>query len=62
LFDEQGVDYLVEAVQRFEKSAASFSPERAAANAQRFSKERFKTEFGAMVRREWTQFAHVPAR
>jgi glycosyltransferase involved in cell wall biosynthesis len=48
-FDEQSVPSLVDAVQRFERDRALFSPAACRANAERFSPERFRAEFKAVV-------------
>lgn len=45
-FDEQRVETLSEAVQRFERRAGRWDPEAAIENAGRFSRERFLKEFG----------------
>ena len=48
-FDEQTPDSLMEAVRRFEASESTFSPERIALHAQRFSKERFKESMAKAI-------------
>jgi glycosyltransferase involved in cell wall biosynthesis len=56
LFHEQSADAIADAVQRFEHSASAFRPEKAAENARRFSKERFKSEFAGMIVQQWEAF------
>ncbi len=51
LFAEQTVDSLVDAVERFERTEADFSPDRCIANARRFAPERFDAAFTALVDR-----------
>jgi glycosyltransferase involved in cell wall biosynthesis len=53
-FQEQSVKSLIEAVERFER--LSFDPLRVRQNAERFSAERFRREFAALVEREWDRF------
>ncbi len=53
LFQEQTVDSIIEAVNRFEQSPTHFAPLRAAENAQRFGKQRFHQQFSDMVRHQW---------
>ncbi|MBV6451986.1 MAG: D-inositol-3-phosphate glycosyltransferase [Anaerolineales bacterium] len=48
-FDEQSMESLSEAVQRFQKISSSFSTDRIAKNAQRFNKPRFIREFKEFV-------------
>lgn len=55
-FHEQNVESLMEAVRRFEADPRRFDPQRIRANAERFSKARFKSEFQALVDREWAKF------
>ena len=59
LFQEQSADSIAEAVQRFEESPSAFQPETAIQNAQRFSKDRFRQQFGQMVDRERERFRGV---
>ena len=54
LFEWQTVGSLCEAVQEFEKR--SFDPHRLRANAERFSVERFRSEFGEFVNLAWASF------
>ncbi len=48
-FGEQNVESLISAVNNFEKNQDSFSMAEARKNAERFGRERFKTEFKAFV-------------
>ncbi len=59
LFREQTAASIAEAVRRFEKDAAFFTPAKAAQNAQRFSKERFRLEFIQMVEEQRAAYAGV---
>jgi glycosyltransferase involved in cell wall biosynthesis len=54
-FGEQTADSIAAAVRRFEGMA--ISPGACRANAERFTEERFRREFGALVTREWVRFA-----
>lgn len=54
LFEWQTVESLCEAVQEFERR--SFDPLRLRANAERFSVERFRSEFGDFVKLAWAGF------
>ena len=56
LFQHQTADSIAGAVERFEQTAATFKPEKAVENAQRFGKERFQEQFAQMVEREWETF------
>lgn len=62
LFQEQTADSVAEAVRGFEAEAASFTPSKAAQNAQRFSKERFRFEFIQMVEEQRAAHAGVRLR
>lgn len=53
-FHEQSVESLITAIEEFEK--LSFDPLRVRRNAERFSAERFRQEFAALVEREWDKF------
>lgn len=53
-FQEQSVESLITAIEEFEK--LSFDPLRVRRNAERFSAERFRQEFAALVEREWDKF------
>lgn len=48
-FEEQTPESLIEAVRRFEASESTFSSERIALHAQRFSKEKFKESMGQAI-------------
>lgn len=48
-FKEQSVPAICEAIQAFEANEARFTPENCRSNAQRFSPERFRAEFSALV-------------
>ncbi len=53
-FQDQSVPSLIKAVEEFEK--LSFDPLRVRKNAERFSSERFRREFAALIEREWSSF------
>jgi glycosyltransferase involved in cell wall biosynthesis len=53
-FQDQNVPSLIRAVEEFEK--LSFDPLRVRKNAERFSSERFRREFAALIEREWSRF------
>jgi glycosyltransferase involved in cell wall biosynthesis len=53
-FQDQNVSSLIKAIEEFEK--LRFDPLRARKNAERFSSERFRREFEALIEREWTKF------
>jgi glycosyltransferase involved in cell wall biosynthesis len=53
-FQEQNVSSLIKAIEEFEK--LSFDPLRVRKNAERFSSERFRREFSALIEREWDRF------
>ena len=55
-FDEQTEDALIAAVERFEREGHVITPQACRANAERFSPERFRREFSALVEREWVAF------
>ncbi len=55
-FPEQTVGALRAAIQEFEQVEASISAQACRANAERFSNERFKTEFESFVRSSWDEF------
>jgi glycosyltransferase involved in cell wall biosynthesis len=52
-FHEQTVEAIVEAVERFEQCRSKFDPHRIRQNAERFSRERFCSEFRAFVLQRW---------
>jgi glycosyltransferase involved in cell wall biosynthesis len=53
-FQDQNVSSLIKAIEEFEK--LSFNPLRVRKNAERFSSERFRREFAALIEREWSRF------
>jgi glycosyltransferase involved in cell wall biosynthesis len=53
-FQDQSVPSLIKAIEEFEK--LRFDPLRVRKNAERFSSERFRREFAALIEREWTKF------
>jgi glycosyltransferase involved in cell wall biosynthesis len=53
-FQDQNVPSLIKAIEEFEK--LSFDPLRVRKNAERFSSERFRREFAALIEREWSGF------
>jgi len=53
-FQDQNVSSLIKAIEEFEK--LRFDPLRVRKNAERFSSERFRREFEALIEREWTKF------
>jgi glycosyltransferase involved in cell wall biosynthesis len=55
-FTEQTADSLIDAIHRFERSRRCFDPRRIRRNAERFSIERFRHEFAALVEREYAAF------
>ena len=55
-FDEQRVESLVDAVERFEAMAGRFHPEQIRLTTHRFSRERFQRQLAALIDREWDQF------
>ena len=55
-FDEQRVDCLVEAVERFEAMASRFHAEQIRLTTHRFSRQRFQQQLAALVDREWGRF------
>jgi glycosyltransferase involved in cell wall biosynthesis len=54
LFEEQTVESIVRAVEKFEQN--SYSPEACRANAMRFAPERFRREFTDFVESKWREF------
>jgi glycosyltransferase involved in cell wall biosynthesis len=56
LFPEQTTESLADAVLRFEESPARFHVPDLQANALRFSRERFQSEFKAYVEEKWASF------
>ena len=55
-FDEQRVECVVEAVERFEAIADRFHPEQIRLTTHRFSRQRFQRQLAALVDREWDRF------
>ena len=55
-FNEQTEDALIAAVERFEREGHVITAQACRANAERFSPERFRREFSALVEREWAAF------
>jgi glycosyltransferase involved in cell wall biosynthesis len=53
-FQDQNVPSLIKAIEEFEK--LRFDPLRVRKNAERFSSERFRREFAALIEREWSSF------
>jgi glycosyltransferase involved in cell wall biosynthesis len=53
-FQDQNVPSLIRAVEEFER--LRFDPLRVRKNAERFSSERFRREFAALIEREWSSF------
>ena len=53
-FQNQSVPSLTKAIEEFEK--LRFDPLRVRKNAERFSSERFRREFAALIEREWIKF------
>jgi len=55
-FQEQSAEAIVAAVERFERVGSAITPEACRENALRFSPERFRAEFSALIEREWAVF------
>ena len=55
-FEEQTVESIVDAVERFERDGSIITPAACRANAERYAPERFRREFAALVEREWAAF------
>jgi glycosyltransferase involved in cell wall biosynthesis len=58
--EEQTVQSLHRAIDRFESNPGQFRPQTCRANAERFSNERFRAEIRALVEREWERKARAP--
>lgn len=56
LFYEQTVESLMEAVEKFETYRGKFDPKRIRRNAERFSYDRFRRQFAALVEEAWSRF------
>ena len=61
-FDEQTVNSLKDAVERFEHREEPWNPQNIRQNAERFSKERFQQEFQAFVQQAWQKFQNEKSR
>lgn len=55
-FKEQTIDSITEAVMAFENSAVEFDSSAISRNADRFSRDRFKTKFADLVVKDWERF------
>jgi glycosyltransferase involved in cell wall biosynthesis len=55
-FGEQTVDSIISAVEEFEGNEGLFTSAICRMNAERFSKQRFKAEYGEYVSSLWRQF------
>ena len=55
-FKEQTVDSLIAAEKRFENLPAPINPLVCRRNAEKFSAERFRQEFDALVQLRWAEF------
>lgn len=56
LFHEQTADSLIDAVKKFQRTASAFDPAAMRRNAERFSKDRFKTELRDFVQEKVRDF------
>jgi len=56
LFDRQHPAWVVDAVERFERQSERFDPAEVEAHAERFSIDRFRSEFRAEVESQWERF------
>lgn len=61
-FFEQTQLAIVKAVDEFERRQSEISPQACRNNALRFSPERFRKEFSALLEREWSRFAKESGR
>ncbi len=61
-FDEQTVDSLCDAVERFDARCEMFEPSQIRAHAEQFSIARFQREFHRLIERQWRRFDGKPAR
>ncbi|MGA7985641.1 MAG: glycosyltransferase family 4 protein [Burkholderiales bacterium] len=57
LFPQQTADAVIEAVRRFERDPARFTPASCRANAMRFDRSRFRARFEEIVRSHWKRFS-----
>jgi glycosyltransferase involved in cell wall biosynthesis len=55
-FESQTPESIAKAIETFERNRSEFRSEECARNAQRFSKERFRKEFGAVMQDIWERF------
>lgn len=55
LYEEQSVDAVVAAVDRFERESGRFDPSACRANAERFTQSRFRSDFEAAVEAAWLE-------
>ena len=55
-FESQTPEAIAKAIETFERNRSEFRSEECARNAQRFSKERFRREFGAVLQDIWERF------
>lgn len=55
-FDEQTPEAIAEAIRIFEEVHEKITPENCRRNAERFSTERFRSEFAAFTTRAWSEF------
>jgi glycosyltransferase involved in cell wall biosynthesis len=55
-FQEQTVESLIEAIERFEAKRATYDPYLMRENAERFKPERFRAEVSELTERSWAQF------
>jgi hypothetical protein len=56
LFPEQTAASLIEAVESFEQTAATFQPALLRQQAEQFSGDRFRAEFRTYVEKTWAHF------
>jgi glycosyltransferase involved in cell wall biosynthesis len=56
LFNEQSIEAITQAILTFEENQAHISPRNCRLNAERFSSERFCSEFTRFVENSWQQF------
>jgi glycosyltransferase involved in cell wall biosynthesis len=55
-FHTQTVEAIIGAVEEFDRNSARFSPAACRANAERFSIERFRSEFAGFIEQTWKEF------
>ena len=60
-FERQTPGAIARAIETFERNRSAFKAANCARNAQRFSKERFRKEFGAVLQEIWERFQHGEA-